>query len=137
MQITLAGCLFPFKAALDMEHEHSMINHLRRITIIYLSFGERKGCRQCSTPLPVFLRVIVVWNVDRTVRKVIKLSKRQEIHYRSCEASHGGSMVLWTLKLNRLEFKSWLHWWALTGPWGIYSTSLSFGFLIFKVIICI
>ena len=52
LQITLVGCLFPFKAVLDSGKERSMINHFRRINTINFSFEERQGCPQLFHPTP-------------------------------------------------------------------------------------
>lgn len=54
-------------------------------------------------PTPKFSLRWRKWNVCGTVRKLVKLSKGRESHCRSCEASQGESIVLWTLKLNRLQ----------------------------------
>ena len=97
-----------------------MINHLRRINIINFSFGERKGCPQCSILLPVFLRVTGVWHVDETVRKVIKLKKTWDPLQKLWSTSQREHGIKESDAEQTLEFKSWLHWSALTGLWGIY-----------------
>ena len=97
-----------------------MINHLRRINIINFSFGERKGCPQCSILLTVFLRVTGVWHVDGTVRKVIKLKKTWDPLQKLWSKSQREHGIEDSDAEQTLEFKSWLHWSALTGLWGIY-----------------